>query len=202
MWRCSGLRGGPCRDVVGWETGSRSGVRKAFFVIPTQGGILLAIFSSGSKRLSFLKSLRSQMRLLLYLFLFLPGVSASQSSYPFWLLPVPDTARVYDVVDELPMPWGGMIAINRHLLKRLVYSEEDRRQGIEGRAFIQFIVEKDGALTNFKALKPTHPMHDSCNSFDQQVIRVLQETSPWQPGKQHGQPVRVRMVFPVLIKLG
>ena len=67
---------------------------------------------------------------------------------------------------------------------------------IEGKVYVQFVVDKDGTLTDVKALKG---IGAGC---DEEAVRVIQEAPKWKPGKQRGRPVKVRMVLPIIFKLG
>ena len=67
--------------------------------------------------------------------------------------------------------------------------------GIEGRVFMIFVVEKDGSLTDVSVLKG---IGAGC---DEESIRVLKNAPKWNPGKQRGNPVRVRFNFPIAFKL-
>lgn len=76
------------------------------------------------------------------------------------------------------------------------YPEDAKARGIEGRVFVQFIVEKDGSLNEFKVLKsPGHP------EMDEEASRLFQLSSPWLPGMQNGKEVRVRMILPITFDL-
>jgi protein TonB len=67
---------------------------------------------------------------------------------------------------------------------------------VEGRVFLQFVVNKDGSLTDIKVVKG---IGAGC---DEEAIRVLKSAPRWSPGKQRGVPVRQRMVLPLTFKLG
>jgi protein TonB len=68
--------------------------------------------------------------------------------------------------------------------------------GIEGKVYVQFVVDKDGTLTDIKALKG---IGAGC---DEEAVRVIGGSPKWKPGKQRGRPVKVRMVLPIIFKLG
>ena len=75
------------------------------------------------------------------------------------------------------------------------YPNQARRMGIEGRVFVQFVVDKDGQLTEIKAVKG---IGAGC---DEEAVRVLKSAPKWKPGKQRGRPVKVRMILPITFKL-
>ena len=67
---------------------------------------------------------------------------------------------------------------------------------IEGKVFVQFVVDKDGNLTNVQAIKG---IGAGC---DEEAVRVIAKAKRWSPGKQRGRPVKVRMILPITFKLG
>ena len=100
------------------------------------------------------------------------------------------------IIEEQPAPVGGMSAFKQFLKKNLKYPNQARRMGIEGKVFVQFVVDKDGSLNDIKVLKG---IGGGC---DEEAVRVLKKHPKWSPGKQRGRPVKVRMVIPVFFKLG
>ncbi|SDJ75635.1 protein TonB [Catalinimonas alkaloidigena] len=132
----------------------------------------------------------------------------AQASDPFWLpsslLVVSDTSQAYEVAEVQPTPQGGMEAFNKYLSKHLhvppAYWGKEEIGCVS--SFVKFIVEKDGTLSGFTPVTRGSATESPYPLLDQELIRVIRETSPWQPGRQGGQPVRVRMVVPVFIKLG
>ncbi len=104
--------------------------------------------------------------------------------------------EVFDIVEEQPTPIGGMSAFNQFLRKNLKYPSNARRMGIEGKVFVQFVVDKNGKLNEVKVIKG---IGAGC---DEEAIRVLKAHPNWKPGKQRGRAVKVRMVVPIYFKLG
>lgn len=102
---------------------------------------------------------------------------------------------VFTVVEEQPEFEGGMDAFYRYVASEMTYPLQARQMGVEGRVFVQFVVEKDGSLTDVKAIKG---IGAGCDS---EAVRVVQNASSFSPGKQRGKPIRVRMVMPVTFKL-
>jgi protein TonB len=98
-------------------------------------------------------------------------------------------------VEEDPVPAGGMQSFYQYLSKNLNYPKKAIRNGTEGKVYIQFIVNTDGSLTDLKVLKGISP------ECDQEALRVLSNAPKWNPGKQRGRPVRVRMSMPIVFNL-
>lgn len=67
--------------------------------------------------------------------------------------------------------------------------------GIQGRVYVQFVVEKDGRVSNVKVVRHVDP------SLDKEAVRVISEMPKWKPGKQRSIPVRVSYTLPITFKL-
>ena len=112
--------------------------------------------------------------------------------------PVPEVETTDEPVifaEKMPVPPGGMQAFYKYVSKNMKYPRNAVRAGAEGRVFVQFVVERDGSLTDFAILKS---VGFGC---DEEAIRVLSNAPTWEPGKQRGNPVRVRMVLPITFTL-
>jgi TonB family protein len=103
--------------------------------------------------------------------------------------------EVFLIVEETAHPADGMEQFYAFLAENMTYPTAAREAGVAGRVFIEFIVEKDGRLTNFKSLKG---LGHGC---DEEAIRVLSMAPPWIPGIKDGQPVRQKMVMPIVFNL-
>ena len=103
---------------------------------------------------------------------------------------------VYSAVEKEPEYPGGIMAFYSFLARTIKYPDDARRDKIQGRVFIQFVVEKDGALTEIKALRgPGH-------GLDEEAVRAVGLSPQWKPGLQNGVPVRVQFTVPVNFNLG
>ena len=107
-----------------------------------------------------------------------------------------DADETYMVVEDQPEPEGGMKAFYKYVTENLNYPTEARQKGIEGKVFVQFVVDKDGSLSEVKAIKG---IGSGC---DEEAVRVIAESPVWNPGKQRGKSVKVRMVMPINFRLG
>ena len=67
--------------------------------------------------------------------------------------------------------------------------------GIEGKVYVQFIVDKNGSLTDIQCIKG---IGAGC---DEEAKKVIQNAPNWLPGKQRGRPVKVLMILPINFKL-
>jgi periplasmic protein TonB len=110
--------------------------------------------------------------------------------------PKEDVDEIFMVVEESATPVGGMQAFYDYVGKKLKYPAQARRMNIEGKVFVEFVVNRDGSIQDVKAIKG---IGAGC---DEEAVRVIQSAPSWKPGKQRGKPVRQRMVLPITFKLG
>jgi periplasmic protein TonB len=106
-----------------------------------------------------------------------------------------DPNTIFTVVEETAAPIGGMSAFYEYVGKKIKYPAQARRMNIEGRVFVEFVIERDGSITDVKAIKG---IGAGC---DEEAERILQSAPKWKPGKQRGKPVRQKMVLPIMFKL-
>jgi periplasmic protein TonB len=102
-----------------------------------------------------------------------------------------DPNTLFTIVEESASPVGGINAFNAFISKNIVYPTPARRMGIEGKVFVEFVVERDGTITNVRALKG---IGGGC---DEEAVRVVSLAPKWVPGKQRGKAVRQKMVLPI-----
>ena len=104
---------------------------------------------------------------------------------------------VYDfsAIEEMPEPPGGMKKFYDYVGKTYNYSAAAKEQGISGRLIVQFVVEKDGSLTDIKVLR------DLGLGTGEEAIRVLKKAPKWKAGVQNGRPVRVQYTLPISLNL-
>jgi TonB family protein len=103
--------------------------------------------------------------------------------------------EVFTIVEVNPEFNGGMNEMLNFLREHIIYPEDAKEIGIEGKVLIQFIVHKDGQLSDFKVIKKVYP------SVDREALRVVQKMPKWIPGKNNGKIVSVRVVIPIIFKL-
>lgn len=96
---------------------------------------------------------------------------------------------VYNAVEVKPDFPGGLQKFYDFVGKNYRAPEED----IRGKVYVQFVVEKDGSLTDIKV------MRDIGYGTGAEAIRVLKKSPRWKPGIQNGRPVRVLYSLPISI---
>lgn len=106
-----------------------------------------------------------------------------------------DDDEVYGAVDVMPEYFGGVNAMFDFIQKNVKYPESAKKKGIEGRVFVQFVVEKDGSLSSFQVLRGVN------DELNDEAIRVLKMMPKWKPGMKDGKPVRVQYTMPFKFQL-
>jgi periplasmic protein TonB len=104
--------------------------------------------------------------------------------------------EIFSVVEESANPKGGYPAFYKFVGEKIKYPSQARRMGIEGKVFVEFVVNRDGSIVDVKAIKG---IGAGC---DEEAVRIVQSAPAWTPGKQRGKPVRQKMVIPITFKLG
>ena len=100
-------------------------------------------------------------------------------------------------LDELPSFMGGGTSVfSNWVTSRLVYPEPSRLAASEGTAYISFVVDKNGELTNVEVLKSSGDV-----LLDAEALRVVRTSPKWTPGMMKGKPVKVTYVLPAIFRL-
>lgn len=113
--------------------------------------------------------------------------------------PVPQAVtsddRTFDVVEQMPEFPGGMKECLNFVARNVRYPTKAQEAGKQGRVIVQFIVQKDGSLSDLHVLRPVDPW------LDAEAIRVIGTMPKWKPGMQGGQAVAVKFTLPVTFML-
>ncbi|WP_294143084.1 TonB family protein [uncultured Sanguibacteroides sp.] len=105
---------------------------------------------------------------------------------------VDEDTTICVVVDQNPVFKGNM---NQWIGENVVYPEDAKKEGIEGRVYISFIVEKDGSITHVMVARSVHPL------LDEEGVRVMSMMPKWSPALLEGKPVRFMMTYPITFKM-
>lgn len=107
-----------------------------------------------------------------------------------------DDSEVYTgVVDVMPEYPGGMNAMFDFIQKNVKYPASAKEKGIEGKVYVQFVVEKDGSISDINILRGVS------KDIDSEAVRVIKAMPKWKPGIQKGKPVRVQYTMPFKFQL-
>lgn len=103
--------------------------------------------------------------------------------------------QTFSVVEQMPEYPGGMRAGLEFMARNLRYPTKAQEAGKQGCVIVQFVVRKDGSLSDFKVLRLVDPW------LDAEAIRVISTMPKWKPGMQDGKPVSVKFTLPVTFML-
>lgn len=106
-----------------------------------------------------------------------------------------NSTRVYDVVEQMPSFPGGISGLRTYLNQNVRYPAEAQETCVQGRVVVSFVVGKDGHISDVTVLRSVDP------SLDKEAVRVIRNMPRWTPGKQGGEPVKVRYNVPVSFRL-
>ena len=84
--------------------------------------------------------------------------------------------------------------INKHIRKNFRYPEIAQEMGIQGRVYVNFIISKDGSITNIRMRGPD-------KNLEKEAKRIISKLPKMTPGKQRGRPVRVPFSIPISFRL-
>ena len=90
---------------------------------------------------------------------------------------------------------GGDAKLLEYLRDNMKYPESAKEKGIEGKVYVQFVVEKDGSINDVKVLRSV------CKELDNEAVRVIKAMPKWNPGTQNGEPVSTTMMQPIIFKI-
>ncbi len=103
--------------------------------------------------------------------------------------------QVLQVAEKMPEYPGGMAELMKFISTTVQYPKESHENGEQGRVIVQFVVEKDGTVTNPKVLKSVTP------ALDAEALRVVKLMPKWKPGMNKGKAVAVKFSVPISFRL-
>ena len=102
---------------------------------------------------------------------------------------------IFQVVEEMPEFPGGMAEAMKFLAKNIKYPVAAQEAKIEGRVIVQFVVGRDGSVSDAKVMRGVNP------ELDAEAVRVVSIMPNWIPGKQRGKAVAVKYTMPIMFRL-
>jgi len=106
-----------------------------------------------------------------------------------------DKDKIYDTVEVMPEFPGGVEAMYKWLAEHLKYPAEAAKKKVQGRVFVQFVVEKDGTITQAEVKRSPDDL------LSEEALRVVQLMPKWTPGKVGGKLVRTVFNLPISFRL-
>ncbi|HAM97389.1 MAG TPA: energy transducer TonB [Marinilabiliales bacterium] len=106
-----------------------------------------------------------------------------------------EEAQVFFIVENMPEFPGGDLELRKYIAQNIQYPEIAKENGIQGRVFVQFVVNQKGEIEKVTVARGVDP------SLDKEAIRVIQNLPKWKPGSQRGKPVKVSFTVPINFQL-
>ena len=107
-----------------------------------------------------------------------------------------NTEEVFMEVEDMPEFPGGMGELMTYLGSNIQYPSKAKENHWEGRAVCQFIIEKDGSISNAEIIRSS-----GFQLLDIEAMRAILNMPNWTSGKQNGDSVRVKFALPITFKL-
>jgi len=104
--------------------------------------------------------------------------------------------EIFTVVEKPAEYEGGIPELMKFISKNLRYPAEARREGVQGKVFVQFIIDEQGNIISPEVVKGVSP------ELDAEALRVIQLSGKWTPGEQRGKKVKQRIILPISFVLG
>ena len=105
---------------------------------------------------------------------------------------IEDTFDNVEITPEFP---GGVQGLLNYMRATIKYPDQARKDTIQGRVLVTFVINKDGSIVEPEVVKSAHPL------LDDEALRMVKEMPAWKPGEQNGKPVRVKYTIPVNFRL-
>ena len=125
----------------------------------------------------------------------LANISAASSAAPSETSLTPEDREIYTAVEHIPEYPGGMEALMQYLMNNIRYPESAMKANEQGRVIINFVVNKDGSVSDPEILKGVS------DALDKEAVRVVESLPKWSPGTVNGKPVDCYFTLPVNFRL-
>lgn len=102
-----------------------------------------------------------------------------------------DEGQVFFIVEDMPEFPGGELALRKFITNAVKYPVIAQENGIQGKVYVNFVVDTDGSVTNARIARGVDP------SLDKEALRVVNSLPKWKPGKQRGKAVKVSYTVPI-----
>lgn len=102
-----------------------------------------------------------------------------------------ESAEVFFIVEEMPEFPGGDLALRKYIAKSIKYPVIAQENGIQGKVYVNFVVNEKGKVTQARIARGVDP------AIDKEALRVVNTLPQWKPGKQRGKAVKVSYTVPI-----
>lgn len=124
--------------------------------------------------------------------LYIPDPSDDYPDLNNFVIPVEEPRdEIFIHVEEMPEFPGGESALFRYLATAVKYPEIARINNVQGKVYVNFVINKFGEITSVNIIRGVDP------SLDREALRVVSSMPAWEPGKQNNKPVSVSFTVPI-----
>jgi TonB family protein len=102
---------------------------------------------------------------------------------------------VFFIVEEMPEFPGGEEELRKFIADNIKYPEEAEQKNIQGKVYVQFVINREGNVEDVKLAKGVDPL------LDEAAMNIVKSMPQWKPGKQRGQYVKVSFTIPINFQL-
>lgn len=102
---------------------------------------------------------------------------------------------VFFIVEEMPEFPGGEEELRKFIADNIKYPEEAEQKNIQGKVYVQFVINREGNVEDVKLAKGVDPL------LDEAAMNIVKSMPQWKPGKQRGQYVKVSFTVPINFQL-
>ena len=135
-----------------------------------------------------------KFRLLLLIGIAIPSLFYAQDKQNGNAVQGKDAEYAVSELDSQPEFPNGNDGIVKYLSENIKYPKKALKNGITGKVFVQFVIDKTGKVTNVTAVRGVE------KSLDKEAVRVIKSMPKWKPGIKDGQPVKVKYTIPINFK--
>lgn len=121
----------------------------------------------------------------------IPVASFSQFQFEHETQEEEEEEEVFYIVEIMPEYPGGNNAMTKFIQKNVQYPDSAREENIQGKVYLNFVVDTVGKIDSIKVVRGVHPL------LDAEAIRVIKLMPDWKPGLQRGKPIRVKYNLPL-----
>ena len=104
---------------------------------------------------------------------------------------IPSNDSVYTIVEKMPEFPGGQGELVKFIGNNVKYPEIGKEHGIQGKVYVQFVINQNGQIENVKVIRGVDP------ALDEEAVRVIKSMPAWIPAENKGEKVRIQFVLPI-----
>ena len=120
-------------------------------------------------------------------------IKTSEQEFPY---KEENGSKVYLKTEEMPtFKGGGVLAFRKYIQKNLDYPEGAKKEGLEGKVFVKFVINEEGENTDVEVMRGEH------EKLNQAVAESIKNAPAWEPARQDGQKVKIQFTIPVTFKM-